>query len=166
MVSYLMLIVRVSVTLKLSETSLAQTQAALSNWQIEQESVYHFQRILSLEHLIQQIAMSIAGSFSWFLTDNYGIRGAWVSSFFNEGTTIINNSVGTDKSGSSALGNSSVGILLRGDLMVILQAILYQVTIYLVFVYEQPIIAVVQGNFIGTDIPGRYRSQCQCWHRA
>ena len=48
----------------------------------------------------------IAGSFSWFVTDNYGIRGACINSFFSAGTTITNNLIGTDKTGSSALGNS------------------------------------------------------------
>ena len=98
----------------------------------------------------------IAGSFSWFLTDSYGIRGAGISSFFNEGTTITNNSIGTDKTGSYALGNSSVGILLRGE---------YDGTISNNLISGHNIFGirlratnngVVQSNYIGTDITGTH----------
>ena len=96
----------------------------------------------------------IAGSFSWFLTDSYGIRGAGISSFFNEGTTITNNSIGTDKTGSLALGNSSVGILLRGEFDGSISSNLISGHNIFGIRLRATNNGVVQGNFIGTDITG------------
>ena len=47
--------------------------------------------------------------------DSFGLGGAAIYSLLNKGTTITNNSICTDKTGTSALGNSSYGIQLRGD---------------------------------------------------
>ena len=96
----------------------------------------------------------IAGSFSWFVTDNYGIRGACISSFFNTGTTITNNSIGTDKTGTFALGNSSAGIVLRGDQNgTIANNIISGHNIYGIRLRATSN-CVVQENSIGTDITG------------
>ena len=57
----------------------------------------------------------IAGNFSPLLADSFGLGGAAIYSLLNERTTITNNSIGTDKTGTFALGNSSYGIQLRGD---------------------------------------------------
>ena len=50
----------------------------------------------------------IAGSFGFLYTDSYGIHGGCISSLANVGTTIINNYIGTDITGTIALGNSQL----------------------------------------------------------
>ena len=95
-----------------------------------------------------------AGSFSWFLTDNYGIRGACINSFFSAGTTVTNNLIGINKTGSSALGNSSVGIVLRGDQNgTIANNVISGHNIYGIRLRATNN-CIVQGNFIGTDSTG------------
>ena len=96
----------------------------------------------------------IAGSFSSQFSDVYGSTGACIKSFFNEKTTITNNSIGTDKTGTYALGNSSVGIYLRGEQNGTLTNNLVSGHSIFGIRLRGTRNGVVQGNFIGTDITG------------
>lgn len=100
----------------------------------------------------------IAGSFALF-PDDYGIRGACISSVLSKGTTIVNNYIGTDKTGTIALGNSLQGIYLIGE----------NATIQGTSNFDRNIIsghvmfglrlrgcnAFVENNYIGTDVTGQ-----------
>ncbi len=55
----------------------------------------------------------IAGSFAFGDIDIYAIQGSCIFSYFNLGTQIINNYIGTDKNGTVALGNSQIGAYIR-----------------------------------------------------
>lgn len=100
----------------------------------------------------------IAGSFSYF-PDDYGIRGACISSAFSQGTTIVNNYIGTDKTGTIALGNSLQGLYLNGDSPT-LQGIgnfdRNVISGHLVFGLRlRGCNALVENNYIGTDVTGQ-----------
>ena len=96
----------------------------------------------------------IAGSFSWFLTDNFGLRGACISSLSTNGTSIVFNSIGTDRTGTYALGNSSVGILLRSDQNAsIINNVISGHSIYGIRLRGAGN-CTIQGNYIGTDVTG------------
>lgn len=96
----------------------------------------------------------IAGSFSWFLVDNYNIRGAGIFSNASMGTTITNNTIGTDKTGSYALGNSSTGIHLLSDQnATISNNLISGHNIYGIRLFITSN-SFVQNNYIGTDITG------------
>ena len=96
----------------------------------------------------------IAGSFSPLLADSFGLGGACIYSLLNEGTTITNNSIGTDKTGTSALGNSSYGIQLRGDQNGTISNNLISGHSIFGIRLRATRNCVVQGNSIGTDITG------------
>ncbi len=53
----------------------------------------------------------IAGSFGYMIVDGYTIRGGCIASAGATGTLIQNNYIGTDTSGTVALGGSLVGVL-------------------------------------------------------
>lgn len=55
----------------------------------------------------------IAGSFGSRIDDNYSLRGASISVFDTINTSIVNNYIGLDRDGTTALGNSQQGVLLR-----------------------------------------------------
>jgi hypothetical protein len=57
----------------------------------------------------------IAGSLTTRGVDSYGVRGACIFSFFGINTTIQNNYIGTDKTGTKALGNSLLGLVLWAE---------------------------------------------------
>ena len=96
----------------------------------------------------------IAGSFSWFVVDNFNIRGGGIFSNSSMGTAITNNSLGTDKTGSFALGNSSVGIFLLGDQNTTISNNLISGHNIFGIRFFQASNCLVQNNYIGTDITG------------
>ena len=108
----------------------------------------------------------IAGSFGQFVVDSYGIRGGSVMSYFNVSTIVANNSVGTDKTGSYALGNSAIGIYLRGDFgssstnNIVSGHSVYGIRL------RGTSNCIIEGNFVGTDSTGSSTYwQCKCWYR-
>ena len=96
----------------------------------------------------------IAGSFGQFVVDSYGIRGGSVMSYFNASTIVANNSIGTDKTGSYALGNSAIGIYLRGDFgssstnNIVSGHSVYGIRL------RGTSNCIIEGNFVGTDSTG------------
>lgn len=102
----------------------------------------------------------IAGSFGHSLIDNYLLRGACISLFDHSNTTIYNNYIGTDGSGTVALGNSQVGIydrlgqstLIGGDIITQRNLVSGH------FMYGMRIRDELNGsvinNYVGTDITG------------
>ncbi len=109
----------------------------------------------------------INGSFSNYgpdVTTNTLFCGA-ISSFSippasNSGTTIVNNYIGTDVSGSLALGNSLFGIVLLGDSDSFIggstatsRNIISGQTVFGIELGSCSGV-IVQGNYIGTDITG------------
>ena len=57
----------------------------------------------------------IVGSFSIAVLDSYGIEGGCISSFANVGNNVQNNYIGTDRTGTKALGNTKIALQLRFD---------------------------------------------------
>lgn len=102
----------------------------------------------------------IAGSFGFRTQDNYVIRAACISSLAAINTSIKNNYIGTDKTGTNALENSQLGISLWADEGSILggatSAEQNIISGHLIFGVRlrQCSQVLVQGNFIGTDITG------------
>lgn len=100
----------------------------------------------------------IAGSITIVFTDSYDVRGGGIFSFFSQGTTIVNNYIGTDASGTVALGNSLAGINLRGDSPIIggpsaeFRNLISGQLIY--GIRLRACSGTVQNNYIGTDITG------------
>jgi hypothetical protein len=102
-----------------------------------------------------------AGSFGGFvIVSPYFFHGAAIASVFNEGTSVVNNYIGVDKTGTTALGNSLNGIYFRFE---------FGSTIGGTTAAERNIISghtvmgirlracseiVIQGNYIGTDVSG------------
>ena len=96
----------------------------------------------------------IAGSFGPFVVDSYGIRGGSVMSYFNVGTIVANNSIGTDKTGSFALGNSSNGIYLRGDFGSSATNNIVSGNSIFGIRLRATSNCIIEGNFVGTDSTG------------
>ena len=114
----------------------------------------------------------IAGSFGYMILDNYNIRGAGICGYGNSGTLIQNNYIGTDISGTLALGLSQVGILFmfETDGMIggpsntqrniisgqQLFGINFNGITFVTFLNPAPGCSgcTVQGNYIGTDVRG------------
>ncbi len=101
----------------------------------------------------------IAGSFGFLVTDSYGIRGGSICSVRTRGTVIQNNYIGTDKSGTIALGNSLMGLSSFVDTGILVgggaleRNIISGSAIYgLIFISTNG--ATIQGNYIGTDVTG------------
>ncbi len=102
----------------------------------------------------------IAGSWGHSIIDDYLLRGACISLFDHLNTTIYNNYIGTDVSGTVALGNSQVGLydrfgentLIGGDIITQRNLAAGQ------FIYGMRIRDELNGsvinNYVGTDING------------
>ena len=98
----------------------------------------------------------IAGSFSRNVVDAYGVRGGCISSSFNVETMIQNNYIGTDRTGSNALGNTIVGVRLIADVGdTIFGNLISGSTIDGIFLINCGQ-TLVQRNYIGTDSSGTY----------
>ena len=102
----------------------------------------------------------IAGSFASEGLDSYSIYGASISSYANTGTTINNNYLGTDTTGTIALENSQVGIILNtessstiGGSNPLGKNLISGNSVYGVRLRASSS-CVIQGNYIGTDITG------------
>ncbi len=116
----------------------------------------------------------IAGSFGYFIKDYYGLRGACICSSNSGGTTIQNNYIGLDVTGSKALGTSQCGVMILGDVSDLIGGtdslqgnVISGHDIYGInFTGLQPynfawtsglpnnVCNVVQGNYIGTNVKG------------
>jgi hypothetical protein len=116
------------------------------------------------------------GSFGYMIFDSYEIRGACICSSYNNGTTIVNNYIGTDRTGTEATGLSQCGILFLGEnynavspstiggaLSTQLNLISGQTLYGISFTSDIPatfeegfgcVQCTIQGNYIGTDITG------------
>ncbi len=113
----------------------------------------------------------LAGSFGYCIFDAYSVRGACVCSYANSGTLIQNNYIGTDTSGSIALGNSHCGVMFLQETAstiggtsdnqrnIISGHSIYGInltSLFLTLYVYQPgnTLCVIQGNYIGTDVTG------------
>ena len=98
----------------------------------------------------------LAGSFSGNVVDFYGLEGGCISSTRNLDTVIQNNYIGTDKTGTKALGNMTHGLQLRVDVGDIITGNLISGStvngVYLTACGN----TLIEGNYIGTDITGTY----------
>lgn len=102
----------------------------------------------------------IAGSWGHFVVDDYLLRGACISLFDHLDTEIYNNYIGTDGSGTVALGNSQVGLydrlgentLIGGDIITQRNLVSGH------FVYGMRIRDELNGsiinNYVGTNLQG------------
>lgn len=102
----------------------------------------------------------ITGSFGPFVEDSYNIQGGGISSYFNSGTVIQNNYIGTDRNGRVALGNTILGMYLWQDLGDTIggansvdRNIISGCTIYGAYLRACSEVQI-QGNYIGTDVTG------------
>ena len=102
----------------------------------------------------------VAGSLTMRGVDNYGNRGGCIFSFFGINSVIQNNYIGTDKTGTQALGNSLLGVFLWADTGTLVGGTSSTMSNIISghLVYGMQIRAcgscTVQGNYIGTDISG------------
>ena len=102
----------------------------------------------------------IAGNFTPRLVDpDFLLLGAGIATVFNTNTSIANNYIGTDTSGTVALGNASLGIYMRGDIDSVIggESIAERNIIsgqLLWGIRGRATNVTVQGNYIGTDITG------------
>lgn len=112
------------------------------------------------------------GSFGYLIFDSFVVRGACICSCYNTGTTIQNNYIGTDTSGTQSLGLSQVGIMFisehnsliggaaANELNLISGQTIYGVTLTntLPTLFPNPgpgcFECTIEGNYIGTDITG------------
>ena len=78
----------------------------------------------------------IAGSFSWFLVDNYNISGAGIFSNASMGTTITNNTIGTDITGCMHWAIHPLESTCEVTKMELLLTILYQDIAFLVSAFS------------------------------
>lgn len=102
----------------------------------------------------------IAGSLTNISTNDLELRGGCIYSFFGINTTIQNNYIGTDVTGTQALGNSLAGLYLRydnGNLIGGPDAGMRNI-ISGHLAWGMLTVAMsnstVQGNYIGTDVTG------------
>lgn len=96
----------------------------------------------------------IAGSFAANYSDSYGVSGGCISTISCNGSSIFNNYIGTDASGTFALGNSLMGISLAEESNSLIQSnIISGHTVFgLEFATCSEVVAL--NNFIGTDVTG------------
>jgi hypothetical protein len=114
------------------------------------------------------------GSFGYMIFDSYVIRGACICSCYNSGTTIVNNYIGTDPTGTVATGISQCGIVftvetdstIGGATAATLNLISGQTIYGISLTSVVPIIpgaldtlggctdCLIQGNYLGTNISG------------
>ena len=104
----------------------------------------------------------IAGSFFFFFTDSYGLGGSCIIATRSPGLSIKNNYIGTDRSGTVALGNSQAGIRLGsgttlatiGGSTIAERNIISGHLLWGVRLASGVQNCTIQGNYIGTDITG------------
>lgn len=112
------------------------------------------------------------GSFGYLIFDSFIVRGACICSCYNTGTTIQNNYIGTDTSGTQALGlsqagvmfisenNSTIGGTASAESNLISGQTLYGISLTNTLPTLLPNpgpgcrLCIIEGNYIGTDITG------------
>ena len=96
----------------------------------------------------------IVGSFSIAVLDSYGIEGGCISSFANVGNNVQNNYIGTDRTGTKALGNTKIALQLRFDFAdTVVGNLISGSSVYGIRLRSCSQ-GLVQGNYIGTDSSG------------